>query len=298
MIDLYRLNLNLLVALDVLLQKKSVTESAKHVFITQAAMSHNLQQLRDIFQDDLLVRQKNYMILTPFAISLQAKLHDILQQVRNLVEHGQQFDPRVSSREFKIAMSDYMSSLVLPLILQSLKKEAPGVTVNVIYAQHLGDSVPFERGDYDLAIGKLLTHDPAVHKQLLFKDEGVCVMGKKHQHVKSKRFTLAAYLASPHIAVLRTQPLSIDEALAKLGVQRHVAMRLPYMEPIAQLVSSSTCLIATMPRRIAEHYQQYYPFVIKRLPFSLEPMEFYTVWHQRNNSDLGHQWLRQQIKIA
>ncbi len=299
MIDLYRVNLNLLVALDLLLQKKSVTESAKKIFITQAAMSHNLQQLREIFQDDLLVRQKNYMILTPFAISLQAKLHEVLEEVRSLIEHGQRFDPKHSQREFKIAMSDYMSSLLLPPLLQHLEQEAPGIQITVMTAQHLGDSSAFERGDYDLAIGKVFSHDASLQKQLLFKDQGVCIMGSAHPNAKNKSLTMTDYLVSPHIAVMRTdhpdRPKLIDEALAKLNLQRQVKMSLPYMEPIVQLIAGSVHLVATIPQRIAEHYQRQYSFVIKPLPFTLEPMEFYAIWHQRSANDLGHVWLRESI---
>ncbi|MCX7123961.1 MAG: LysR family transcriptional regulator, partial [Gammaproteobacteria bacterium] len=84
MIDLYRLNLNLLVALDVLLAEQSVTQAAKKLFMTQAAMSNNLQQLREIFKDELLIREKNRMTPTSYATSLQSRLHEILEELRSV----------------------------------------------------------------------------------------------------------------------------------------------------------------------------------------------------------------------
>src|SRR4051812_29769674 len=109
MIELYRINLNLLVALDVLLAEQSVTKAAKKLFLTQAAMSNNLQQLREIFKDDLLIREKNGMILTSYALDLQPKLHQVLEELRTVVLAGQRFVPELSQRTFKVGMTDYMS---------------------------------------------------------------------------------------------------------------------------------------------------------------------------------------------
>ena len=88
MIDLYRINLNLLVALDILLAEGSVTRAANKLFLTQAAMSNNLQQLREVFKDELLIRDKNRMVPTSYAISLQPRLHEVLEQLRSVSVAG------------------------------------------------------------------------------------------------------------------------------------------------------------------------------------------------------------------
>jgi DNA-binding transcriptional LysR family regulator len=299
MIDLYRLNLNLLVALDILLAEKSVTKAAQKLFLTQAAMSNNLQQLRVIFKDELLIREKNRMVLTSFAASLQAKLHHVLEQMRELVENGQQFAAETSNRLFKIAMSDYCSALVLPQLLEKLEQAAPGIKLTVIPADPLNSPQPFENGDCDLALGMLPFTDPAVTKQLLFQDQGVCVMNTQHACAKKPKLSLTDYLAYPHLAITRVgqsdRPKLVEEALAALNVQRNVKIGLPYMEPIFQMIAQSETLLATIPHKVAKRYQNQYHFVIKPLPFTIKPMEFYLVWHRRYDSDFGHQWLRAQI---
>lgn len=121
--DLYRLNLNLLIALDILLQEQSVTQSAQKLSITQAAMSNNLQQLRNIFKDELLLREGTRMVLTSYARELQPKLHQVLQEVRSLVEGGQRFIPETSERIYRIAMTDYIASLLLPKLTSHLQKK-------------------------------------------------------------------------------------------------------------------------------------------------------------------------------
>src|SRR3990167_7170427 len=123
--NLHRINLNLLASLDILLQERSVTRAAERAFITQSGMSNTLQQLREIFKDKLLMREKNGMALTSFAKELQPQLHRVLQELGSLVINCRCFDPKKSTRVFKIALSDYLSALLLPKLLRVLKTHAP-----------------------------------------------------------------------------------------------------------------------------------------------------------------------------
>jgi DNA-binding transcriptional LysR family regulator len=130
--DLYRVNLNLLIALDALLLEQSVTFAAKKLFITQAAMSNSLQQLRILFKDDLLVRDKSRMILTHYARELQPRLHQVVQEVHSLVVSGQRFEAKTSERVFKIGTSDYMAALLLPKLIACLQHQAPKMKIMTI----------------------------------------------------------------------------------------------------------------------------------------------------------------------
>ncbi len=249
--DLYRLNLNLLIALDVLFQEQSVTMAANKLFITQAAMSNNLQQLRVLFKDDLLIREKNHMVLTSYAQQLQPKLHQVLQEVRCLVESGQRFEPETSQRIFKIGMSDYMSALLLPKLIAFLQKNAPGIKIYIISTHHLGDSEPFEKGTYDLGIGKIIDMSSPIQKQLIFKDTGVCVMNKKHKLATKKQITLQDYLANKHVAIRADNPNFppiIEQALKEKNLKRDIQISLPFVIPIFKLIEQSDNLIATIIR--------------------------------------------------
>ena len=278
--DLYRVNLNLLIALDHLLTEKSVTNAAKKLAITQAAMSNNLQQLRAIFTDELLVREKHHMLLTPYAKELQPKLHQIIEELRALIMDGPQFTPKKSERLFKIGMPDYMVALVMPTLLHFLEKNAPHVRIMVVPIQYSCGAAPFETGDYDLAIGKMLSSQPSVRSTLLFKDKGVCILNPKHPLAKKKKITLQEYIAGEHIAIRADNnpyfSSLIDQTLMQLGVARQVKLALPFITPIL--------------------YQYKNNFVIKPLPFEMQAVEFYLVWHQRHANDPGHQWLRQCIE--
>src|SRR4051794_35637012 len=103
---LAQLDLNLLVALDVLLEERSVTRAGERLSRTQPAMSDALRRLRAVFGDELLVRTGQTMRLTPLAEALRAPLHDALGQLEQTV-FPTPFDPRVHARAFTIAATDY-----------------------------------------------------------------------------------------------------------------------------------------------------------------------------------------------
>jgi len=298
--DLYRINLNLLVALDALLLEQSVSLAAKKLFITQAAMSNNLQQLRQLFKDELLVREKNRMRLTPYAKELQPKLHQVLQEVYSLVASGQRFAPEISARVFKIGMPDYLAALLLPKLLAHLETLAPNISLAISPVAACDRLEYFERGDIDLALGKMHKPYDSIATELLFSDKIICVLSNKHPLAKKEELSFQDYVNARHIAIRANAQVNTpitDEALEKLGYQRDVAVALPFVSPIFKLIEQSDTLIGTMTERMALAYQQQAHYVIKPLPFKAPKIGFYLAWHPRHNSDLGHQWLRQQIQL-
>lgn len=295
--NLNKINLNLLVALDHLLTEQSVTLAAKKMMLTQAAMSNNLQQLRNIFKDPLLFREKNRMVLTCYAKELQPKLHEVLQELGTLIQNGQRFEAKVSQRCFKIGMADYMVPLLVPKLLAYLQKNAPQIKIVITPVGHIGSAEAFERGDYDLAIGKLFSQDAAIRAQILFKDIGVCIVNRHHPLALKKKITLNDYLTAEHVAICAGQessfPTLVEQALAQLGVARNIKIALPFVTPIFKLIEASEYLIGTVMSSMAHLYHQDHQFVIKPLPFQMPQIDFYLTWHQRHESDMGHFWLRE-----
>jgi DNA-binding transcriptional LysR family regulator len=298
--DLYRLNLNLLIALDILLAERSVTQAAKRIFITQAAMSNNLQQLREIFKDPLLIRKSNGMLLTTYAKELQPKLHQVLQEVRSLILSGQRFSPETSQRTFRLGLSDYMSSLLLPKLIPHLQKVAPKIKISVVSSSgyRLMSPDPFENGEYDLGVGKIVINHESIKRKILFKDKVVCILNKKHPLVTREKINLKDYLKYEHIAIHADNPHFIpviEQTLEQLGYQRNIKISSPFITPIFQLIEQTPELIGTVIQSMAVLYNKNHHYVIKPLPFKVPDIEFYLAWHHRYENDLGHQWLREQI---
>jgi DNA-binding transcriptional LysR family regulator len=124
-INLTRIDLNLLVALDALLTDRSVTRAAARVGLRQSAMSHNLARLRALLGDELLTRGPEGMRPTPRALALVDPVRITLAQITALVSPNQTFDARTAERAFRIGMPDGAEVLLGPALLSYLRERAP-----------------------------------------------------------------------------------------------------------------------------------------------------------------------------
>ena len=143
---LSRLDLNLLVALQALLEEKSVTKAAERLFISQPAMSRVLQRLRHQLDDPLFTRTGNELIPSPKARELHFKLPALLDNILDLVDEGK-FDPGKYVGEIKIAVPEFVATSLISKLISLVTKESPGLVLSVS-----GGSESVER---DLAEGQL-----------------------------------------------------------------------------------------------------------------------------------------------
>jgi DNA-binding transcriptional LysR family regulator len=126
-INLARLDLNLIVALDALLSERGVTRAAARVGLGQSAMSHNLARLRTLFGDELLVRGPEGMRPTPRALALAEPVRAALSQIQALLSRDEAVDPRTAERTFRIGLPDSAEVLLAPALLAHLAAAAPGI---------------------------------------------------------------------------------------------------------------------------------------------------------------------------
>ena len=150
--DLRRIDLNLLVILDALLSEQHVTRAAERLHLSQPAVSHALARLRDLLGDPLLVRQGGALVPTARALELAAPLAEALAQVQALLAPNR-FDPASAKRRFRVAMSDYSAAIFLPGLVRTLRREAPGIDLQIVQASREGMVDGVLNGDLDLAAG-------------------------------------------------------------------------------------------------------------------------------------------------
>lgn len=299
--NLYRINLNLLVALDILLEKQSVTQAANQLHITQAAMSNNLQQLRQILKNELLVRKNNKMILTTYAKTLRPRLSTVINELQNIIDHNTQFDLKTCNRVFKIGISDHWASLILPKLISVVQKKSPHILINIIPCTQIYNAEPFENGTYDIAFARSTgTAIPkTLHSQLLLKDEGVCILNRNHPLAKKKKITLNEYLSFQHIEC-RVQnpefPSVVNEFLISKGLpSRNTILTVPYIDTIFRVLEKSANLIASAVKSKTLLVENKHHCVIKTSPLAKTYSEFYIAWHKQFDNDPAHQWLRNEI---
>src|SRR6516165_6572830 len=199
-VNLGRIDLNLLVHLDALLTERSVTRAAARVGIGQAAMSHNLGRLRELFGDELLTRRAEGMRLTPRAVTLLEPLRTTLAQVGALVSRDQAFDPATAVRTFRFGLPDSMEILIMPALLARMREVAPGIHLrlyNIDPSRVLDD---LDADTMDLAIGyEPLNKGQVHHKRRKLLTETFLCMFNAEKTGMTPPISLDDYVRLPHV---------------------------------------------------------------------------------------------------
>lgn len=228
--NIKKINLNLLIALDALLSEQSVSRAAEKIFITQPAMSNSLTQLRQLFNDKLLVRSGNQMKLTPFAQDIAPKIRNILDQIEETVIHREEFQPEKAKRLFRIGISDYGEFIFLTFLAEKLAVEAPNISLKLIHMNTLSDPSLFLEGKIDLGIGINELNSPAISSEQLFVEEAVCVARANHPLMKP--LTLKKYLSARHLAIVYQDEnigTVTDLSLKEINGTREIVLAVPHM---------------------------------------------------------------------
>ncbi|MBA2662098.1 MAG: LysR family transcriptional regulator [Bradymonadaceae bacterium] len=295
--NLSSIDLNLLVALNALIDERSVTRAAARVGLSQSATSHALNRLRDIFSDPLLVRSGRGMILTPRAQSMVGPLAEALRRLEQVIEDPCPFVPESSEQTFVIAASDYAQFMLLPALLERLASVAPGVNLRVRELGQLTAAPRLESGEVDIALPLgLPEHVPeTLYRRDLFQLDLVCMVRSDHPTVGAT-LDVAQYAALSHILIsARGDDVGVvDITLAKLGLTRRVALVVPHFL-IAPHVVACTDHVLTTAGSVARAFEGHLPIRLLAPPLELERGTVSLVWHPRTQSDPGHRWLRAQI---
>ena len=124
--QLGRIDLNLLVCLNVLIEERNVTRAASRLCLTQSAVSKSLAKLRTQFDDPLFYRSAHGLNPTPRALFLKPKLEALIYHLESITQPDS-FDPKTSDRRFHISLVESVYPLILPHFLPKLFQESPGI---------------------------------------------------------------------------------------------------------------------------------------------------------------------------
>ncbi|WP_263079132.1 LysR family transcriptional regulator [Endozoicomonas sp. Mp262] len=304
--NIARVDLNLLVYLDVLLREKNVTRAAEQLGITQPALSNGLRRLRKLFNDPLLVRTSDGMTPTERALELRPKICDALYTLEQAIQPNMPFSPISSHRVFRIMASDYAESTLIPKLLRQLRIQAPHITLDVLTPSDVS-FYDVEQGRVDMAINRFDTLPQSFHHTILWRDGFSCVISKSNPILEE--FTLSNYLTARHIWASKTgmgigvgvnpedvQKLGwVDEALSQLGYKRDISVFTRHYQ-VAMLLSGQNDLIATLPTKLAHQQQGNSSLVVLAPPFDIPPIELTLAWSPLLHHSPDHQWLRRVIK--
>lgn len=294
---LHSLNLNSLVALDALLSECNVTHAAKRVGITQPAMSQALARLRELFDDPLLVRTGRGLVRTPRGDAMLGPLSEALLAVERAVQLGMGFEPKTSSRVFRIAMTDLHLTMILPGLLRIVEESAPEVRVQAEPMSTTGLANKISSGEIDLAIGFLLRSTAGLRAEKILEDDFVCLVRRGHPLARRKRIELRDYAKHRHLAntPVGFVPRNLSSTPMGTGSVTRIRASLPYLLALPSVVRS-TNLVATVPRRLLAIPLDLDGIATVEAPTELPPVEHSMWWHPRFDRDPAHLWLRDQVR--
>lgn len=293
---LHELDLNLLLVFDRLAQEGRVSRVAESLGLSQPAVSNALRRLRDALGDELFVRTPAGMAPTPYAQQLAAPVAAALQGLQGALHVQASFDPARSERCFNLAMTDVGEIYFLPVLMDALAREAPGITLRCLPVADTTLREQMAAGRVDLALGSLPQLQGGFFQQALFRQRYVALMRAGHPLAGSTALSAARYRQAAHVRVVSagTAHGQVDDALQRLGVVRRVQLTVPHYVALGQVLAS-TGLVATVPERLAERLAGPHGLVSRPLGLKLPTSTIAQLWHAHLHRDPGHQWLRNLV---
>jgi DNA-binding transcriptional LysR family regulator len=295
--DISAIDLNLLVAFEALYLERSVTGAAQRIHIGQPAMSAALGRLRSLFADDLFIRVGREMKPTAKADAIAPQLLDALKIIRATLVELQPFNPDSAQKVFTIATSDYLANSLLPRILEILKTQAPQINLRLVTVEKESFVDLIENGEIEIAIGTFTNLPTYILQKKLFFEHfvGICRLG--HPAIHNGTVSLDQFVAFPHalFTLRRDATGTIDESLAERGLQRRIALTVPYWFVLPRVIAASD-LIAAIPSCLQNHFTHHYSLQSFEIPLKLSSWHISMVWSKLKDRDSANLWLRQTIQ--
>src|ERR1700674_843429 len=273
---------------------QSVSRAAEKLGLPQANASIALNKLRRHFGDRLFSRTSRGMEPTPYAQQAYPEVLASVERLAKLIGPRTSFDPAAARRQFRICMTDISEIVVLPTLVNHLRRVAPGVRIEIEQIS-TGSPKRLEAGEIDLAVGFMPHLEAGFYQQTLFDQNFVCLASKQHPRVRS-RPTERAFLAEGHIVVTTsgTGHSIVDKMLAQKGYQRSVVLKLPSFLGVARIVAQ-TELLVIVPRRLGEALALQELVCMFEPPLALPSYSVKQHWHERFHADAGNAWLRRTM---
>lgn len=270
-IDLSRVDLNLLVVFEALMETRHVGRAAARLCLSQSATSHALGRLRQLFDDPLFVRHPRGIEPTPKARDLAQPLGEALARLREVLGPTAPFDPATLRRTFTLAAHDYALATLMPSLMADLRVQAPNVELRCVVTHPAKVIDSLDRGELDAALGGFVgISAERIARTTLFTDRFVGVARKGHPRLRKGRMSLDDFVALPHAVVSAGgEPHSdVDRALDALGLKRQVAIAAPNFLALP-LVIEHTDIIGVLPARLASRAAGLTAF---ELPLQIDPV--------------------------
>jgi DNA-binding transcriptional LysR family regulator len=291
-----RVDLNLFTVFEAIYTEGSVTRASQKLNLTQPAISHALNRLRQMFGDPLFVRQGHIMVSTPLARSIIDPIRRSLRSLEVTLNGVHAFDPASTQKRFNLALRDVLESTILPPLMLRISEHAPQVDLAASHVERRELETELAAGTLDAAIDVLLPLSSDIMHTRIYQDSTVVVARREHPDIDGK-LNIDTYLKQDHILASsrRRGPGLEDFELSRFGVERRVRLRCQHYFAACRVVSQTDMLL-TMPGRYARIANQQFGNQILPFPLDVPAFDVFLYWHANVDADPANIWLREQIK--
>ena len=289
-------DLNLLPIAVALYDELSVSRAARHLGMSQPAVSKALRRLRETFDDPLFVRRPSGIVPTPRAHAIVRAARSHLHHLQEDLLRGEHFDPAVSTRPITLAVSDIAEMAFFPSIIEHFRRHAPKCPVSTVSMTDAQLAEGLENGDIDLAAGFYPALALRNFRQRRLSRHGfACLMRSGHPLWKN-RLTMAAFLAAEHIVVRRegrSQEV-LERFIERRKMRRKIAVYTSHVLSVPFIVMESQ-LVATLPYAVVTRFASLTSQVAAALPPFDLPYDLKLHWHRRFDNEPRSLWIREQL---
>lgn len=293
-VTLVHVDLNLLVALDALLEENSVAAAADRLHLTPPAMSRTLARIRKATGDDILVRTGRTMTPTPRALELRDETRELVLRARAVLTPATAPDLERLERSFTLRCHDALATAVAAPLIEVVGRAAPNVALRFL-AEPADDATDLSRGKTDFEVGAAAPERPEIAARTIGFDRMIVVMRPDHP-LADGELTPQRFAGARHVTVSRRGRLTgpVDDMLAELGLRRHVTAALPTTGAALDLVARTTA-VTVVAERVCRPLWTSLGLRTRPLPFDLPAVPVIVAWHHRYDTDPAHAWLRGQL---
>ena len=292
--NIKKIDLNLLVVLDTLLDERNVTRAAARLGYTQPTISGMLARLRDLFGDPLFVRTQRGLLATPRAQALAVPLKQLVADSQHLVTPDA-FDPASAKVTFTISSNDYLQHALLVPFVKVLRSEARQIRLAIAPPIIDGLSDALARGEIDLAVTIPEFAMSDLPSRLLYRERYIVAVRPRHPLAQRAAMTIERFCSYDHVVVSPTGGSfegPADQALARLKLQRKVRYSVPNFLLLPEILQTDD-LVALVPSRLLRNNNR--RLVLLKPPVDVPDFDVIAVWHQRVDRDIAHRWLRRRL---
>ena len=289
-------DLNLLVALDALLDEGSVVGAARRMNLSPAAMSRTLTRIREAVGDPILVRAGRGLVPTPKALELRNQVRDVVEQAARVFRSADQVDLRTLRRRFNIRANDFFVGVYGGRLFAAMDREAPHCELRFV-PEGDADDEALREGRIDLRISNSRPQTPEVKVQNLFSTTFVGLAREDHPlfdgEITAERFAGFAHISMSRRGIARGP---IDTALNEMGLERRVAVIAPSFHAAMFALPDSDLILPVPKATISSVTRLGLRLRAFDLPIPLSTLMLTQAWHPRYDKDPAHKWLRETLK--